>query len=505
MMPPELSDVPPMQLEPGTLQQPLQHGDRGRLPHPWVSLFWGAQPSVDAGDAANENGLTITSLAELDALAERDVVASDPNDAIEPDDSEDEANDAADFSPAQVRCDLSRSPVLTPWGLRARIVHDCADRLAALGEHRAHWPMARKADTERRCLAQLDAILCIGSGALSELEYWRQANPTPWASWAYVFALASLDGREALAGIAAHVAELGPEQREHRRLAAEAFAASSNPHAEPLARACLATPVGMGFAIELLSLRGLIDASALDGWLERPEPEVRACALHAWARLSTRPENVQRFESLVDTTDPDLAWEAARALSLWGSGAPLSAMRHGGALLDVLGPRAVELFVLCGHPDDAALVQRLVRRHEMTESLLDAVARLGHPGVWAFICHYLGDPALEGAAAQALATLFGDIVNAREKRDPFAWEKAIAALHLKEGERYRRGRPWSARVVAEECASGLLSRRAVELRLDELRARAGICTTPRLFGWSEQHQGFDAELLSAAEQTGARR
>src|SRR5690606_4878837 len=128
------------------------------------------------------------------------------------------------------------------------------ERLAGLAEHRARWPLADKAETERRCLAQVDGLICLGAPAMEVLT--TTTPISPWLSWATVFALACIDGREPLGAIADHVAALAPDQREHRRLAAEAFAASQHPHAVPLARACMTMAGAEPFALELLSLRG---------------------------------------------------------------------------------------------------------------------------------------------------------------------------------------------------------------------------------------------------------
>src|SRR5690606_29025306 len=142
--------------------------------------------------------------------------------------------------------------------------------------------------------------------------------------------------------------------------------------------------------------------------------------------------------------------------------------------LEVLGPRALELLVLAGHHDDVPLVQRLVRRLEPTAKLLDAVARLGHPGTWAFLAHFLGDPILEDDAVAALRVTFGDLVPEDARRDPERWEKAIGAMRLSPSRHLRRGRDWSPAVVAAECADDSLSRFDVERRLDELRARSRV-------------------------------
>ena len=181
--------------------------------------------------------------------------------------------------------------------------------------------------------------------------------------------------------------------------------------------------------------------------------------------------------------DAAVAWEATRACTRWGSHAAYAELRNGGSLAERLGPKAAEIYVMTGEPDDAERMQRLVSRHPMTPALLDAVARFGLATTWSFLSHYVGDAFLREDAVRALITLFGDVVPEDAQDDPFAWEKAIAALRLDEGRRWRRGRPWSPAWVCEEWAAGTLSARAVEARLDELAGRAGVMTPVALHAW----------------------
>jgi hypothetical protein len=149
------------------------------------------------------------------------------------------------------------------------------------------------------------------------------------------------------------------------------------------------------------------------------------------------------------------------------------------------------------------MVARLVRRLPATPQLLDAVARLGHPGTWAFLVHYLGDPVLADDAVLALSTTFGDAVDERDRHDAERWEQAIARLRLDAGARVRRGKPWSPAVVADECADARLSARAVEKRLDELRARQRVTVPAPLWALSPLHQTFASDLRAALRRQGA--
>ena len=506
---PELEALPPMVPSDGTHQRPLTlaallSGERRAVEAPWSVAFEDAAEAPTASEP-EPSPPPITTLEELEALASRPLFADErpaANDAAASDTGSRTNDDlpVATFGPAAIRTD-PQLPTLTRPELHQRIAADTLDRLAGLGEHRLRWPLGDKAETERRCLAQVDALVCLGSAAIGALSE-AQAR-SPWTSWAVSFALGCLEGREALASIHQHLITLGPTQREHRRRAAEAFAASFHPHVIPLGRACLATPGCEPFALELLSLRGHLSSADLEAWLPRPDPEIRAVVLRALTRLPHPPTNVAALEPLLDTADPDQAWEAARALTLWGSGAPLSQLRHGGALLTVLGERALELIVLGGHSDDAELVQRLVRRLDPTPALLDAIARIGHPGTWAFLAHYLAEPTLADDAHAALKTAFGDLVDRAHRHDPDAWKQAIALLRLTDAQRIRRGQPWSPAAVAAECADPTLSAEAVERRFDELRARQRVQIAAPLWALTPLHLSFATDLTAALRRQGA--
>lgn len=501
---PELDALPAMVPDDGTQQRPLTvtqllQGERRGVDKAWAQ---GHEAAAMVADDPLPSPPAITSLAELEALAEQPLFDEEhDNERIE---AEPDASDApvANFGGPAIRCE-PKLPTLNRTELTERITHDVLDRLTGLGDHRLSWPLADKPETERRVLTQIDALVCLGSEAFSVVE--AAPATSPWSSWAIVFALACVEGRQAVASVYDHVAQLGPEQRQHRRRAAEAFAASHNPHAVPLARACLATPGAEPFGLELLSLLHQLRPEDLAGWLKQPDPETRAVALRAWTRLGTPPSDLRALQALLDTPDADLAWQAARALTFWGSGAPLAALRHGETLVQILGERAIELVVLTGHHDDAPLVQRLVRRLEPTAELLDAVARLGHPGTWAFLAHFLGDAVLADDAVSALKTAFGDRVDDDHRLDAERWEAAIAALGLEEHQRVRQGQPWSPNVVAAECADPNLTADQIAQRLDELRARCRVHLSVPFWDFTPRHETFVTDLDAALRRTGALR
>ncbi|MBI4951168.1 MAG: hypothetical protein HY908_03985 [Myxococcales bacterium] len=125
-----------------------------------------------------------------------------------------------------------------------------------------------------------------------------------------------------------------------------------------------------------------------------------------------------------------------------------------------------------------------MRTCPVTPELLDAVARFGNPGSWAFLAHHLADPELQHAAAAALTTLFGDPAETKPLAEG-GWEATIGRLRLDPDRRYRRGKHWSPDVVTEECRAGELCRLATERRLDELRAsgaRRGAAALPSVHG-----------------------
>jgi hypothetical protein len=381
------------------------------------------------------------------------------------------------------------------------IVYLCLDQIAALARSRLEGALLDKAGAEARILAQMDAIATAGGNCVADiLSYWEQSleSPSRYGTWASAFALACLAGAESLDAALTGIERLPPDAAIHGALAAEALAVAPHPSLMGLCSKLTASahPIARAAALEILSLRGALPIEILRLRLDDESAPVRAAAARAAGRLDAiiAEPLASLLVELLRVPDPSVAWPAARALSLWGYPEPYEEVRSGGPLSATLGAQALEIFVLRGEGSDAARFEAIVARRRVTANHLDAIARFGHPGTWAFLAHHLEQPDLADAAADALATLFGDRVDPDERTSAPAWTSAIRKGKFDPSLRYRRGEPWRPGAVAAECASGLLSRIAVEKRLDELTARARIASRPELFRW----QGDAAPALAQA-------
>src|SRR6185437_7061875 len=125
-------------------------------------------------------------------------------------------------------------------------------------------------------------------------------------------------------------------------------------------------------------------------------------------------------------------------------------------------------------------------RAPRTRALLSALARFGHPGVWAFLIHQLANEDLVDAAADALTVLFGARLEPESTTDAAAWRDVISRLKPDPGARYRRGVIWRPGLVASECTSGELSRASIELAVDELSVRTRIAPSVDLTLWTAE-------------------
>lgn len=389
----------------------------------------------------------------------------------------------------------SASPVSTHY---AEVIDECLECLAMLARHRDERPLRGRPEIEARMLAQVDAIVEAGATVGDVAEYWSQeVEDDPWAAWATTFTLGCLDGRESLVALRDLCEGLSGELRPAVTLVAEALLAAPHPGRAALGRDLRrsSAPLARAIGIELLSRLGELGPEVAMAALEDARVAVQVAGIRAVARKEATDAVLSRLVSWLNGTDPDVACEAARALTLFGRDDALADLRRGGQLVRVLDEDALELLVLRGSLDDIAIMQRLVNDMPMSAELLSAVARFGHPAVWAYLIHALTKAEFVDAAHDALVTLFGPAVVGTHTTDPTAWREALAAADLQRGVRLRRGQPWSPEVVLAECASGGLSRREVELRSDELRARTGTWPGVDLAMWgtSVNPRGLDAE------------
>jgi hypothetical protein len=97
-------------------------------------------------------------------------------------------------------------------------------------------------------------------------------------------------------------------------------------------------------------------------------------------------------------------------------------------------------------------------------------------------------------------TLFGPLTTPEQLDDAAAWKRAILARGLDTNVRYRRGEPWSPRVVAAEIELGSLSREDVEARFDELQVRTGLAPVAELWRFSSESEPMRKGALAAARK-----
>jgi len=278
------------------------------------------------------------------------------------------------------------------------------------------------------------------------------------------------------------------------------------PHFMALARDLVTSPSAPARAvgIEMLSHRGAIPANGLTARLEEESPLVLAAAIRGLgthAELAALPEPI--FAHL-GSSHAAVAWEAARAVTLWGHPRAHDELSRESSLRTLLGPRALEIFVMLGEAVDMPVLQEIVARSPPTEPLLRAIGRFGHPTSWSFLVHFLSDEVLGPAALEALETLFGSRVPPRERTNPGAWRDALAQADLSPEVRYRRGHPWTPATVAAECVSGELSAIEIGGRADELRARVGARAAPDLARWTIDTRPLLGDWAGQAAKHGRR-
>lgn len=374
----------------------------------------------------------------------------------------------------------------------ASIVEGCADTIAMLARHRDERSVKERADAEGRILAQVDAIAATGEGAIADLKAWWRARAEegddPHRVWAMVFTLGSIDGPEARLALHEVVRALPDDDLQGGRLAADALSVLTREDALAQASELLASPEPMARAVglDVVSRRGGMLPAAIAKHLDDASPAVIVAAIRALVRHPEVKEPPTAVLRHLHHPDADVAWEAARAITLWGRRDAYLELRDGGPLAEVLGARGLEIFVMAGELEDLARMQAIVTRCPPSREVLSAIARFGAPASWAFLSHFLRDGDLADAARDALTALFGPCVPEDAASNPVAWRDAIGGRQLVSSVRHRRGAPWAPEVVLAECGSGDLRRAEVELRLDELRARTGARFEVDLSLWAPE-------------------
>lgn len=425
----------------------------------------------------------------------------------EPEGEGEGASDDAELPDPKLPTEDTEAPSLTRGGapgegaplpveVRAReVLGNVLDRLSMVLRHRWERPTRDKPEAEAVALAQLDALAVLGATPAQLMGYVDdEGTEDAWVPGAAAVALGSLESLGAADETSALLELVRTLPRDER---ADDALGELDDAVVTLGRALAYAPLrdGAGLARALvrsrrptaralgLELSGRLGAAGHELFVDRlgsnhPLVERRAAA-RALSRLPRDEAAVGALRrAFVEAAKPEgaplsrLATQVGRTLMVLGDRTPLGELRLHADTRRALGEGALELFALGGSLEDVSLVEEVLARLDPSPRALDAVARLGHPGSWAFLAHYLDDDERSDAAHDALVTLFGPLLGDDEPT-PARWAKALAkAGHADQG-RLRAGKAWSVAAVLAEVASGELSLEAVSLRADELRAQVG--------------------------------
>jgi hypothetical protein len=398
--------------------------------------------------------------------------------------------------PGELRLDDERAAPQSIAEFGAGIVASAADTMAMLAEHRATRPMSWRPGREARILALADAVIVTGERAMAHvLDWWERTREdgNAWTAWPPVFLLGLIAGPKGLLAAEQILETLRPEEAMLAQGAADALCVVPHPGVGVLVEDLLdsVNPVAQAVGVEWLSRRGGLDADRVASFLDAQAPALLAAALRAAVRVDAAAFCLDRTIPFLRHPDPDVCWEAARALTLWSRPEALDAVRVGDPLAVALGARATELFVMAGEAGDIAHIESVLTRSPVSAEMLDAIGRFGHPLAWSFLLHYLADRELAGAAETALLTLFGPLLPDEETRSASAWRDALAERDLDPAVRYRHGAPWTPTAVVHDCVfaastepDGTSSQRGVEQWLDELAARTSLTMDADLSLWT---------------------
>ncbi|MDI1480901.1 hypothetical protein [Polyangium sp. y55x31] len=400
-----------------------------------------------------------------------------------------------------VRLDRERlRPVSLP-GFYAEVVSHCAEALAMLAKARERSPRRAAPEIERRLLCHIDAIHASGRMALGHLvTSFREHQDDPWHTFGATLVAMGADAFHLVSWM---IDALPENAAEHARLVAEALALSEDPARSALGRALPSSrPIARAIELSLLAARGELTDDEVQRSLSDASPLVRAAALDACA---VRPAASQRtfvpaLRSALVVEDRVNTFRAARQLAILGDVEARRAFEDP-AVAARLGPLVGELYVLAGRPEDAKAAETFFTRQTATPALLSAAGRWGSPAVLPRLLQCLADEDLSFAAADALVVMLGPSLPPEEMRDAGTWRRVIASMRLDPSARLRRGLPCSPTVVADECASGDLTRADLARRVDELRARLGRPDPVPVWGYAADVEASLAPLLRAARDT----
>ncbi|MDI1451635.1 hypothetical protein [Polyangium sp. 6x1] len=410
---------------------------------------------------------------------------------------------------------ITTSPLLSlaPGDLRpvsraafyAEVVSHCAETLAMLGKARERSPRLGVRDIEERLLRQVDAIVASGGRALLHLATdWAEHEEDPWRWFGGTIAAMAFEGDEARRFVSRRIDALPDDADAHARLVSEALALSEHAELFSLGRALhsSARPIARAIGLSFLGARGALTDDEVQRSFSDPSPLVRAAALDACVARSPASQRalVPALRSALLVEDKANAFRAARQLAILGDVEARRAFEDP-AVAARLGALVGELYVLAGRPEDAAAAETFFTRQTATPALLSAAGRWGSPAVLPRLLQCLADEDLSFAAAEALVVMLGPALAPEEMRDAGAFRRVMASMRLDASSRVRRGLPYSPVVVANECASGELSRGDLGRRVDELRARLGRPEPAPVWGYAADVEASLAPLLRAARDT----
>jgi len=371
----------------------------------------------------------------------------------------------------------------------ASIQVDLLDRISALLRMRATDGQHELPRQEARLLAQIDAMPAAGVTPDMLLAHGEAAleDEDPWMAAAAMHGLCAIDPEGGALGRLVATLTSASEVTES---ALAALASPGSVQCEELCRETLGEPGPTAFGLELLSLHGAASAPMFADRLDHEDPGVVRSALRAWSRLSRSEEGPfgEHTSSIVECLghdDPVVRFEAARTLLLFGVDEPLRRLREGDPLLQSMGVGTLELCVLGGQLSDMPHVERAITGLDVGPELLDAIARFGHPGSWAFLLNHLEGSEQQDDAAAALRTLFGELTADPSERRSAIWRDVLGARDFDQSVRLRRGQPWARDVLVEECKDPNASRVDIAHRCDELAygSKAGGSYASILYRW----------------------
>jgi hypothetical protein len=351
---------------------------------------------------------------------------------------------------------------------RTRAVEECLDTVAVLRAYRE--PLNAEtwltpAGSERRLLAQVNAMIALGPAALEQVRVLSLDGdvPDPGRVFASLFVLGCVEGRQWLEP--ALDIFLAAAVRNANEAAAAIEAASLCPNS---GIAALLTPLlddersrVRASATRVLAFRGaLSEAQWTDAMLDGDVAVVAAALAAPLQRYDRSACDRVLRPSLAEGSSEELARLAMRAglsLGLDSAHARVRAI----ARSNPSWAGAAHLLALVGDLSDA-LVREMLERAEVMQGL-QAAAVLGSlelvPDLLEVINRTDAPPEVGISARQALATITG--------LDFVAVENPTQALRLwsqhspefQSGQRYRHGRRWSLEVLLESLHTGPSARK----------------------------------------------